>query len=71
MEKSSLSKEEEKLTAQPSDPSAKEPMDQDEANEPSESGFPVGNEMDFGTSMERTESPPRLTAAARPVESRG
>ena len=52
VEKSSLSKEEEKLTAQPSDPSAKEPMEQDEDNDPAKSGFPVGNEIDFGTSME-------------------
>ena len=52
VEKSSLSKEEEKLTAKASDPAAKEPMEQDEDKDPAKSGFPVGNEIDFGTSME-------------------
>ena len=52
VEKSSLSKEEEKLTATASDPAAKEPMDKDEDNDPAKSGFPVGNKIDFGTSME-------------------
>ena len=52
VEKSFLSKEEEELTATASDPAAKEPMEQDEDKDPAKSGFPVGNEIDFGTSME-------------------
>ena len=52
LEKSAPSKEEEELIDKASDPAAKEPMDRDEVKEPAKSGFPVGNEIDFGTSME-------------------
>ena len=52
LEKPPLSKEEEELIAKAADSKAKEPMDQDEANETAESGFPVGNKIDFGASME-------------------
>jgi hypothetical protein len=52
LEKASLPKEEEELIAKASDSTAKKPMAQDKANKPAKSGFPVGNEIDFGTSME-------------------
>ena len=52
LEKPPLSKEEEELIAKAADSTAKDPMDQDKANESAKSGFPVGNEIDFGTSME-------------------
>ena len=52
LEKSAPSKEEGELIDKASAPAAKEPMDQDEVKEPAQSGFPVGNEIDFGTSME-------------------